>query len=191
MDWKTRVAKWVHEERVWRANESTGTASLTATPTTTAAWAIWNGEPTEGKYFVMLAAYAHVDSLPAALTQWGLHHQVSKLAIGTAAPAADLVTSTVVVNQKGNSGVYGGRAVISLALAVINDRWSPVGENSNSVVNSLEGQQVYQPLRPAVMLPPGGLYSLHSVASATTVDTVLGNVWAEVDAEEIREMGLI
>ena len=190
MDWKTRVAKWVHEERVWRANESTGTASLTATPTTTAAWALWNGEPTNGKYYVMLAAFAHVDSVPAALTQWGLHYQVSKLAIGTGAPAADLVTSTVVVNMKGNAGVYGGRAVISLALAVINDRWSPIGTSTSSLVNSLEGQQVYESHRPAVLLPPGGLYSLHSVASVTTADTVLGNIWAEVDASEIRELGL-
>ena len=139
---------------------------------------------------MVLAAFAHVDSLPAALTQWGLHYQVSKLAIGTAAPAADLVTSTVVVNQKGNAGVYGGRAVISLALSVVNDRWSPIGQSVTSLVNSLEGQQVYEAHKPAVIVPPGGLYSLHSVASATTVDTVLGNIWAEVDASEIRELGL-
>ncbi len=190
MDWKTRVTKWVHEGRVWRANESSGTAFVTAVPTTLAAWALFNGEPTEGKYYVVLSAYAIATLMPGALTQWGMVHQISNLATGTATPAADLVTSTVCVNLKGNEGVYGGRAIISLALAVLNDRWATIGANRNSVVNSLEGQQVYEAHTPPIILPPGSIYSLEGVASATGVQGSLGNVWAEVDAKEIRELGL-
>ena len=188
MDWETRVAKWVNEGKVWRANETTLAASPIAVPTTTAPWALYNGEPKGGKAYVILGSYGIQGGTPAALNSWGLVDQVSDLATGTTEPAADLVTSAVAVNRKGNQGIYGGAAVISLALTVLDDRWAPVGGSTNTVVVSLTGTQLYVSLAPPVILPPGSIYSLASVASAVAVTVRLGNVWAEIEPAELAEI---
>ena len=190
MDWKTRVAKWVHEGKVWRADATATAAGVKAVPTTTAAWMFYNGEPKGGDVYVMLATFGIQTVAGAALSSWGIVNQVSDLATGTTAPTADLVTSLVCVNMKGNQGVYGGSAVISLADTVVDDRWAPIGNSTNTAVQSLSGTQIYVPLWPPVLVPPGSIYSLTSIVASTDEDIRLGNVWAEVDPAELAEMGL-
>ncbi len=193
MDLKTRIAKWVHNGQVWHARETTATALVIAVPTggtTTAAWALYNGEADAGKSYVVLAAFGIQHAAAAPLNSFGLVYQVSDLATTTAEPAADLVTLTVVQNMKGNAGTYGGAAVISLALTVQNDRWAPIGQSVNPILASLPGLQIYEDHVPPVVLPPGAIYSLEGVAAAVGVTARLGCVWAEVEASELKEMGL-
>ncbi len=191
MDWDTQVAKWTHEGKVWRANETALQAAVLAVPTTTAAWALYNGEPKGGKWYIVLASYAIQGANGATLSQWGLVHQVSDRAQGTAEPTDDLVTAAVVVNQKGNQGVYNGAAVISLALAVLDDRWSPIGPTAAIVVASLSGSQLYVPHTPPSMIPPGSIHSLEMVASHTAITGRMGDLWAEVTEEELKDIGIL
>ena len=189
MDWDTRVMKWVNNKQVWRANETTLTAPLLVTPSTTAGTSLQNGEPTDGLYYVILAVFAQQGGTPSALNQFGIHYQISDLAIGTSGIAADLATEDVVVNLRGNAGRYGGAAVIENALTVLNDRWSPIGYSVNTRVDSLPGSQIYVPLSPVHMLPPGAVHSLEGVAAAVDATVKLGWVWAEVTPQELDSLG--
>lgn len=189
MDWETRVMKWVNNKQVWRANETTLRTPLLVTPSTTAGVSLQNGEPTDGLHYVMLAIYAQQGGTPAALNSFGVHYQISDLAVGTAGITADLATEDVVVNLQGNAGRYGGAAVIEVDLVVLNDRWSPIGYSVNTAVISLSGSQIYIPLDPIHILPPGAVHSLEGVASATDATVKLGWVWAEVTPEELDSLG--
>ncbi len=192
MDWKTQIAAWVAQGRVWRANETTLAAVVTAVPTTTAGISFFNGELEGGKSYLLLAAYAIQGGTPAALSSWGLVHQLSHLATGTVEPAAGalLVTSTVVAGLRGNQGVYGGAAVIDIGETVLDDRWAPIGNSEDTVVISLTGSQLYIPLMPPIEVPPGALYSLMGVGAAVDITLRMGAVWAELEQAELDALGL-
>ncbi len=186
MDLLTRVMKWTSEGKVWRADETTLRASVTAVPTTTAGISIWNGEPNiGGKAYVFLVVYGIQGGTPAALNSWGIVHQVSDLAAGTTQPTADLASSTIVVGMGGNKGIYKGAAVFDVDLSVVDDRWAPIGYSTNTSIISLTGTQIYVPLMVPVIVPPGAVYSLEATAAAIDVLTRLGWIWAEVEQEEL------
>lgn len=189
MDWDTRVMKWVSNKQVWRANETSLRAPLLVTPTTVAGVSLQNGEPTNGLHYVILAIYAQQGGTPAALNSFGVHYQISDLAVGTAGLTADLATQDVVVGMLGNSGRYGGAAVIEVDAVVLDDRWAPIGYSVNTAVISLSGSQLYVPLDPVHILPPGAVHSLDGVASAVDATVKLGWVWAEVDPAELDSLG--
>jgi len=193
MDWKTQVAAWVAQGKVWKANETTLAAVVTAVPTTTAGISLWNGDEAKlNRSYLVLAVYAIQGGTPAALSSWGLVHQLSDLATGTTQPAAGalLDTSTVVVGVRGSQGVYGGAAVIDIGETVLDDRWAPIGDSADTVVISLTGSQVYVPLYPPVEIPPGALYSLMGVGAAVDITLRKGIVWAELEQDELDALGL-
>ncbi len=189
MDWDTRVMKWVNEGKVWRADETTLRSSVLAVPTTTAGISLQNGEPTNGKHYVVLAIYGIQGGTPAALTSWGIVHQLSDLAVGTADVTAELDTAVTVVNLKGNGGIYGGAARMDIDLVVLDDRWAPIGYSTNTAVISLTGSQIYEPLNPVQIIPPAAVHSLEAVASAVDATVRLGWVWAEIEPEELDSLG--
>ena len=186
MDFDAHVARWTNEGKVWRVNETSLAAVVTAVPTTTAGISFWNGNLKGGKVIVALAVYAIQGGTPAALNSWGVVHQLSDLAQGTAdpLPGAVLTPDVVVVNMKGNAGKYGGGLVIDIGETVLDDRWAPIGDSVNTVVISLTGTQIYTPLFPVIEIPPGAMYSLMGVGSATDVTLRIGIVFVELAVEE-------
>jgi len=77
------------------------------------------------------------------------------------------------------------------ALAVLDDRWSPIGPSKEIVVASLSGSQVYVPHNPPSMIPPGSIHSLEVTSSHTAATNRVGDVWAEVSEEELKDIGLL
>ena len=187
MDWETQVAKWVYEKKVWRSNETALAAAVTAVPTTTAGITFWNGEPEGGKSLLFLAVYAIQGGTPGEINSWGMVHQLSDLATGTVdpSPGAILDTSDVVVSYKGNAGKYGGAVVVDIGETVLNDRWAPIGNSTNTVVISLTGTQTFFPLSPVIEAPPGAMYSLMGISAAVDVTLRMGAVWVELEQAEL------
>ena len=192
MDWDTQVARWINESKVWTVIESSLAAVVTAVPTVTAGISLFNGNPEGGKSFLVLALMAIQGGTPATLNSWGIVHNLSSLATGTAEPGAGalLDTDDVVINLKGGSGKYGGAAVVDIGETVINDRWTPIGDSVNTVVISLTGTQIHKTLKPVVEVPPNGLYSLMGVGSTNDLTVRKGFIWAELEQEELDNLGL-
>ena len=167
----------VNQGAVWSVGEATGVASVVAPPTTTAQISLYNNEEAGGKSYLVLRAYGLVTATPAGLSQFGLHHCVHRLKPATR-PTADIAAASI-TNMKALVGNYEGKAIIDLALTVADDLWKPLGYSILNAVTGV-GWQLDVWLDSLVIIPPGGLYSLVSVASTTTVNTRLGFTWAEV-----------
>lgn len=162
---------------VWSGGQATGVAALIVPPTTVSQISLYNNEEVGGPSYRLLRIYGFVTATPVGLSQFGLFHCVHR-AQPAALPPRD-IPITSITNMKALSGDYAGRARISLALAVIDDLWKPVGYSILNAVTGV-GWQVDVWLDSLVILPPGGLYSLAAVASSITVSTRLGFTWAEV-----------
>ena len=163
---------------VWSAGEATGVASVVAPPTTLAQISLYNNEEEgSGKSYLILRVYGFVTATPAGLSQFGIHHCVHRTKPATR-PTAE-ITAASITNMKARVANYDGKAIIDLALTVADDLWKPLGYSILNAVTGV-GWQADIWLDSLVIIPPGGLYSLVSVASSTTVNTRLGFTWAEV-----------
>lgn len=172
------LASLINEGVCWQAGAATAVAAVTTMPTTTAQITLYNNEPDGGKSYILLAVYGIQEANGAALSSWGIAHCVNAAKPATV-PTAD-IASTSFKNLKARAGAYGGNAIVDLAATVVDDLWKPVGPFAGTTVVSLSGTQIDVPLNGLVILPPGGEYSLASVASATSVTVRLGFRWAEV-----------
>ena len=180
-DYATLVA----EGGVWRANETTATASVVALPTTAALFTLGNNEPDDGKWYVVLAAYGFNSANAAAIDNFGLAGVVSQRKALTGGldvtMARDIASATGVINMLGGRVVYNGNAILDEGVTVTDDRWFPLGMNSGSTaVASATGGCVWNWLHGLVVLPPKTLFGMVSTATSTSNTTRKGLVWAEV-----------
>ena len=167
------------EGKVWTVGELSATASVTALPTTTSGIGLYNNEPEGGLSYIMLAAFATFDAAGAALASLHLAQCVATLK-PTTRPTADIAAASIKNFGKTPSNAYGGNAIVDLALAVADDLWKNIGDSTDSIVVSLPGNCLWVPLNGMIVLGPGGTYALETIASATTSNSRIGFVWAEV-----------
>mgnify|MGYP001587423736 CR=1 FL=1 len=166
---------------VWSAGEAAGVASVIAPPTTLAQISLYNNEDEDGLSYLVLRAFGVVTATPAGLSQFGISHCIHRAKPATL-PDQDIAPASITNMKAGGSRqatTYVGAARIDLALAVADDLWKPLGYSILNAVTGV-GWQLDIWLDSLVIIPPGGLYSLASVASSTTVNTRLGMTWAEV-----------
>lgn len=168
----------VNEGVCWQVGEATAVAAVTTMPTTTAQITLYNNEAEGGKTYIVLSVFGIQVANGAALNSWGIAHCVN-VAKPSTLPTADIATTSI-KSLKARQGSYGGNAIVDLAATVVDDLWKPVGAFAGTTVVSLSGTQIDVPLNGAVILPPGGEYSLVAIASATGITTRLGFRWAEV-----------
>ena len=178
-------AHLVAEGRVWRANESSATASVVALPTTAGLFTLGNNEPDDGNWYIVIAAYAFNAANAAALDAFALAGVISQRRALTGGldvtMARDIASGTGVVNQLGGQIVYNGNAILDAGVAVTDDRWFPLGQGSGSTaINSATGMSIWNWLHGLVILPPKTLFSMVSTATSTSNTTTKGVVWAEV-----------
>ena len=178
-------AQLVAEGRVWRANETTATASVTALPTTAGLFTLGNNEPDNGLLYVVIAVYGFNSANAVALDNWALAGVLSQRRAVTGGldvtMARDIAAGTGAVNQLGGSIVYNGNAILDEGVTVTDDRWFPLGMNSGSTaINSATGGAVWHWLHGLVVLPPKTLFSMASTATSASNTTRKGVVWAEV-----------
>lgn len=179
-------AQLVAEGRVWRAQETTATASVVALPTTAGLFTIGNNEPDDGLWYVGLVAYAYNAANAAAIDNYSLVGCLSQLPALTGGidvtMAQDLAKTTIKSMGGVRGGGYNGKAILDTGVTVTDDRWFPVGPGSGStgVASGTGGAAVFSHLYGLVVLPPKTLFSLVSTATSTSNTTTKGFIWAEV-----------
>lgn len=178
-------ASLVAEGKVWRSQEASATASVTALPTTTGLYTIGNNEPDDGLWYVIIAATAFNSANAAALDTFGLAAVVSQLPAttgGTSAALAQDLAKTTVKNMLGvRGGGYSGRAILDTGVSVVDDDWFPLCNSSGSTaIASATGATLWHWLHGIIILPPKALISIVSTATSTSCTTRKGFVWAEV-----------
>lgn len=179
-------AQLVAEGRVWRAQETTATASVVALPTTAGLFTIGNNEPDNGLWYVGIAAYAYNAANAAAIDNYSLVGCLSQLPALTGGidvtMAQDLAKTTVKSMSGTAGGGYNGKAILDTGVTITDDRFFPLGAGSGStaVASGTGGAAVFSWLNGLVVLPPKTLLSMVSTATSTSNTTTKGFIWAEV-----------
>lgn len=180
------LATLVAEGRVWRAQETSATASVVALPTTAGLFTIGNNEPDDGLWYVGIAAFAYNAANAAAIDNFSLVGCLSQLPALTGGIdvtlAQDLAKTTVKSMCGVRGGGYSGRAILDTGVTVTDDRWFPLGPGSGStaVASGTGGAAIFSWLNGLVVLPPKTLLSMVSTATSTSNTTIKGFIWAEV-----------
>ena len=176
-------AKWVAEGKGYQVGEATAVAAVIALPTTTAGLTIQNGEPDNGKWYVVHSVFAQIEASGAAVQTVGLAHCIG---MNRVAAATQDVALTSIKPLLGGSGPYAGLCIVDLAATVVDDLWKPVGSQISNAVASNGAGQIDTFLDGLVILKPKAQYSLKLVGTATSVTGRLGVRWFEVDANELN-----
>ena len=177
-----RRAQWVAEGKGYRVIEATATAGVAALPTTTAGLTLQNGEPDNGKWYVIHSVFATCEASAAAVETAYIAHCIG---MNRVAAATQDLALTSVKPLLGGAGPYSGTAILDLAATVVDDLWMPISNVvSNAVASNGEFSIVAQ-LDGLVVLKPKAQYSLELLATTTGVTGRLGIVWFEVDPTEL------
>lgn len=152
--------------------QATAVAPVAALPTTTAQLTLWNGEPDTGRVYVIDSVFAIVVVSAAAASAIGIAAMLN---------AGKKTGPTGTLTPKGLAGhPYRGKGTVSLAQAVTDDLWHPLGP---SVVGpaSQVGMMIDYPVKGLYLVPPGHMFSTAVLANtATTITVRQGIRWHEV-----------
>jgi len=186
-----RYAPLVAEGCVWRAQETTATASVTALPTTAGLFTLGNNEPDDGKWYVVLAVYAFNAANAAALDAFGLVGCLSQLRAVTGGidvtMAQDLAKTTIKPMSGNVQGQYNGKAILDTGVTITDDRWFPLASDSGSTaINSGTGKTLFNWIDGLIVLSPKTLFSMVSTATSASNTTTKGLIYAEVPREWLR-----
>lgn len=144
----------------WQVKTTTGLTALTALPTTTTGLGLWNGEPANGKCYVIDSVAIDVRVLDATQADTlSVFVMMNKTPVAAPTDAALAIASLI-----GKS--YGGKARTITNAAVTNDGWFPCG--NTPVVGSSAAGSVWKVhdiyLRGFYIIPPQGMFNIHAAA---------------------------
>lgn len=144
----------------WQTKTTTGTAALTALPTTTPGLCLWNGEPTGimGKCYIIDSVA--VDVRVQDVTQPGTLSLFAMLNKPPITAPTDLALA--IASSMGKS--YGGRAR-TFVTAVTDNGWFPCGDSApiSPVVAGAVWKIHECQLRGLYIVPPSGAFSIQAV----------------------------
>ena len=161
----------------WQVSNATGVAPLTALPTTTMGFALWNGEPADGKSYIIdsVAVYDNaVDATQSNMTT--LFVMNNKTPVSAPSDAALSIRSL-------SGRTYGGRARTVTTGGCTNDGWFPCGTSAPAAAAAAGSawKCLDVPLRGMYIVPPGGQFNLHSAKAAATATQQIWTIrWHEV-----------
>lgn len=180
-------AQLVAEGRVWRAQEASATASVTALPTTASLFTLANNEGDDGSWYVVLAVYAFNAANAAALDVWGLAGCLSMQQAATGGidvtVARDIASTSIkpMLGGYGTVSPYGGRAIVDTGVTITDDLWFPLAtSNGSTAINSGTGGSLFHWVNGLIVLKPKSLFGMVSTATSTSNTTRKGVIWAEV-----------
>lgn len=176
-DYTTLVA----QGKVWKAQDLTTTAVLTALPTTVSALTAQN--PTPNLWYVVFAVTIIVDVAPVSLGSVGLSYCTHNL------PVTDYtrdVALTVVNGLMGGQGAYNGQIILDRGATVVDNGWVPIGDSFSNVVNSQAWMQAERAFVAPVIIPPKMHISIGAQGNSATFEAGIGLIWAEVEAKELQ-----
>ena len=147
---------------------------VAAWPTTRAELVLHNGEPSNGKSYVVNSVWAA--NVATSIVVLSAYTILAQLVASGTAPTDD--TAQLITSASGR-GTYGGRAkraLASTAFAVAN-RWQVLG-NMTSAVASI-GHSVIAQVNGALIIPPGGVLCLNLVTGTAVGTASIGLTWTE------------
>lgn len=155
----------------YRCCATAAVASVVAVPTTAAQLTLWNGEPDDGKVYVLEAAHtvAVAGAVAGPITIVGCVNAGKK-----ANPAGTLLTIRGTAGQQ-----YLGQGVVALARSITNDGWFPLMQARAHAASAI-GAGAYVDLRGSVVLKPGHMFSISVVTNSTGITVRSGLRWQEV-----------
>jgi hypothetical protein len=138
-------------------------ACVTAIPTTTAAFTLWNGEAAGGKLYIIDSINWTCTTSAAAASMFSLVVMIP-VATFTAAPT----TADTVVADSLSGRTYAGKGVMSHSVTVTDNGWWSIGNTFNSTLTATVGAQIEAPVNGAIVLAPGYILCIACVAANTT-----------------------
>lgn len=161
----------------WQVSSSTAIAALTAVPTTTGGLQLWNGEPDNGKSYVIdsiAVTEVVVDATQSNMT--AVFVMNNKVPVTTPVDAALTIRSM-------SGRTYGGRARTTVNASVTNDGWFPCGTSAPAAPAAAGSawKQVDIPINGLYIVPPGGQFCVHAAKVAATASQMIFTIrWHEV-----------
>jgi hypothetical protein len=162
----------------WQVSTSTAIAALTALPTTNCGLAIWNGEPADGKSYI-------IDSVAATeIVVDATQSNCTALFVMNNKTPVTAITDAGLVIRSMTGRTYGGKArTLLTGTSITNDGWFPAG-NSVAPAPAVAGsawKQTDVQLNGLYIVPPGGQFNLHASKVAGTASQMIFTIrWHEV-----------
>lgn len=164
------IAELIRQGRSWQAYLSTGVAALTALPTTTAGFSLYNGEAMGSGCVYIIEAFGSsenvVDVTQADTTAlFAMNNKVT--GSGVTKPTAVAMTGPTSLSGRSN---YDGKAIVASGLTVTNDGWFPHGAEAQAPLAPAVAGAVWKvneaKVRGLYFVPPGGMFSTQAVKVA-------------------------
>lgn len=164
--------------QTWETRIASGSAftHVAALPTTRAELALYNGEPSGGKSYVIDSVWhLGITSMAAA----GSVALIAQIAPGVAALTDD--TAQLITGRTGKV-TYGGYAKRAVAVTTMTaNRWSLLqSSNSGGGATAQIGLATFADVFGAWILRPGDTFGVNVVAGTAAGTAVMGIVWHEV-----------
>lgn len=162
------------------AGTTTAAAPVVAIPTTAALIGLWNGEPDNGKSYVVDSVWVVHVVITAAVQNIGILGNISQAQIPTA--IANTITPRPL---RGNLPYRGaGRIAVGITLGALDGiaaNWVPLGSTGPGQNTLQVGTIVDVDLRGGIIIPPKGQFSLTALAGAATASSIqIGFRWHEL-----------
>lgn len=173
------LAEIVRLGESWQLLTAAFTA-LTALPTTVAIARIWNGEPGNGKVYV-IDSVAVFRPIIDVTTQ----DQFTIFAQNVKMPVAAITDSGLAKTSLSGKQNYSGRARhdTNVAASAVSGQWSIVGSSPQMPAAIAGGAWACAdiPLRGQIIVPPGGAFCLHCAEVTATASALRAAIrWHEV-----------
>lgn len=161
----------------WQVQLATGVAPLTALPTTTAGLTLWNGEPADGKSYIIDSITCYEGVVDATQS-----NMTTLFVMNNKTPVTAPVDAALVIRSL-SGRLYGGRARTVAGGTVVNDGWFPCGSSAPAAAAAAGSawKSTDIPLRGLYIVPPGGAFNVHAAkAAATAAQCFFAIRWHEV-----------
>lgn len=165
-----------NKNTVFVARTTTDIAPVAAFPTTAAHFCLFNGEPTGGKSYDILA----VSGVYASSA--GVAECAQLLAHNAQAPVLALPSATAATGPLPLGGFRGGgtHAIVGSAVSIVNSSvWHPIGDGISTAATTTIGLGLYWRGTGIYTVPPGGIFSLATLAATNAGTLHLAMIWRE------------
>jgi hypothetical protein len=162
------------------ARTATAAAPVTAIPTTAALIGLYNGEPDNGKSYIIDSVFVIQTAVTGAVHNVGILANISTAQITTA------IANTIAPRCLRAGAAYRGNARVAVGITLNADdgvaaNWMPIG-STGPAQNTLQiGTVVDVDVKGGIIIPPKGQLSLSALAGAATATSIqIGVRWHEV-----------
>lgn len=163
------------------ASTITAAAPVVAIPTTAALIGLWNGEPANGKSYIIDSVFCLTVASTAA--------QQTSTVLGNVSlqPVLTALANTIAPRCLRANLPYRGQARVAVGITLdasngVATNWMPIGSNpsQNAGATNNIGSCIDVPVNGLIIIPPGGQLALSAISAAATASSIqIGFRWHE------------